>query len=316
MLAFPGPWSTIARHHTRNKAYATTRARACGRQAGSPESGGLWWQSKGMRGVHRPDSAPIEIPDDIFDVLRDAQRVCVLTGAGMSAESGVPTFRDPIDGLWEHYEPEQLVSIEGWHSDPGTVWAWHLWFATLIARCSPNAGHRALGRWHRVWQRRGEGTIEVVTQNIDDLHERGGATPISHLHGEINKFRCFECGAPASPMLSWPAEPQASIPPPRCPICGGYIWPGVTWFGEALPAKAIDAAVQSAMTCDAMIVIGTSGVVYPAAGLPKLAAGRGMPIIEINPRDTDITHDMDIVWRESAAIALPALVDGIVGDHD
>lgn len=239
-----------------------------------------------------------------------------MTGAGISAESGVPTFRDPIDGLWETYEPEQLVSVEGWESDPGVVWAWHVWFAALISRCSPNPGHRALGRWNRNWTRTEQGLIEVVTQNIDDLHTRGGLAPIAHLHGQITKFHCSECGAPASPILSWPTEPTPSMPPPKCPICGGYIRPSVTWFGEALPTKAVDAAVQSAMTCDAMLVIGTSGAVYPAAGLPKLVAGRGKPVIEINPRDTDITHHMDIVWRESAAVALPALVDGVVSDHD
>ncbi|MDO5701398.1 MAG: NAD-dependent deacylase [Bowdeniella nasicola] len=266
--------------------------------------------------MNRLSDTPTEIPDELYDMCGQARRVVVLTGAGMSAESGVPTFRDPIDGLWENFEPEQLVSVEGWRTDPGTVWAWHLWFAALISKCSPNPGHRALGRWARTWQRREAGTVEVITQNIDDLHERAGLIPISHLHGSITTFLCSQCGAKAQSVLSYPKEPSAHIMPPRCPVCGGYIRPAVTWFGEELPRKDIDAAVEAAMGCDLMLVVGTSGTVHPAAGLPRLAAGRGVPIIEINPRDTALTHDMDIVWRESAAVALPALVDGVLGDHE
>ncbi len=261
-----------------------------------------------MNTVARPPAAPLEIPEDLFELAQEAERICILTGAGMSAESGVPTFRDPIDGLWENYSPEDLVSVAGWETDPAVVWAWHLWFAALISRCRPNAGHRALGRWQRAGAKLGT-TVEIITQNIDDLHERGGAKVGAHLHGEIMELRCSECGAKAHAPLSYPGQPQARITPPRCPFCGGYIRHCVTWFGEELPRRDIDASIDAASSCDLMLVIGTSGNVYPAAGLPHLASGRGVAVVEINPRDTALSHEMDIVWRESAAIALPALVD-------
>lgn len=271
----------------------------------------------------RLQSTPTEIPEELFELINDVSHVCVLTGAGMSAESGIPTFRDPTHGLWEQYNPEDLVSVEGWAADPQLVWAWHLWFARLCASCEPNAGHIALGRWERMAKGGRAAKLDVVTQNIDDLHERGGNATVSHLHGNISKVQCYDCGletnthalAQTNPA-SFPPNDATRIPPPRCSTCGGLIRHAVTWFGEALPTRAIDAAMNSAMTCDLMIVVGTSGSVYPAAGLPRLAAGRGTPIVEINPRDTELTAQMDIVWREQAAVALPALVAVMSGkDH-
>ncbi|MDO5726399.1 MAG: NAD-dependent deacylase [Bowdeniella nasicola] len=270
----------------------------------------------------RIESTPTEIPEELFDLAPLASHVCVLTGAGMSAESGIPTFRDPTHGLWENYNPEDLVSVQGWQADPHLVWAWHLWFQRLCASCEPNAGHRALGRWARLANTSAAPKIDIVTQNIDDLHERGGSEVLAHLHGDISTLRCADCGlvtdkhalAPTNPA-SFPAEDAPRIPPPRCTTCGGYIRHSVTWFGEALPTEAIDRAMTSAMTCDLMIVIGTSGSVYPAAGLPRLAADRGVPVVEINPRDTELTASMDVVWREGAAVALPALVAVLIDHH-
>ena len=251
--------------------------------------------------------SPVILPPDIGATLASARDLFVLTGAGMSAESGVPTFRDPVDGLWERYDPNQLVSVEGWAADPDVVWAWHLWFASLVARCQPNAGHRALGQLADRWEERGR-RVRLATQNIDDLHERGGSRDVAHLHGEVARFYCETCGRDATDEVALPDAPVASAAPPACPACAGLIRPAVTWFGEALPAEAIDAAIEGAMTCDAMLVIGTSGAVYPAAGLPAMASGRGVPVIEINPHPTELSASVDHVWRESAATALPALV--------
>ena len=252
-----------------------------------------------------------DLPPDLLELARTARTVTVLSGAGISAESGVPTFRDAGTGLWSRWSPEQLATPEAWAARPDLVWAWYLWRARLVRGLAPNAGHRALVRWS------GSARVHVVTQNVDDLHERAGSEVLAHLHGSLFAFRCSECGAPCPEHLvaglhldrsaSLDDEP-APEPPPACPACGGPVRPGVVWFGEALPAGAFDRAADAVAAADLVLVVGTSGLVQPAASLPLVAAGRGTPVVEINPEDTALTPHATWAVRAGSAQALPRLV--------
>lgn len=253
--------------------------------------------------------SPTEVPARILDLARAAGRVCVLTGAGMSAESGIPTFRDVQVGLWEQFDPMELATPEAWADDPGQSWAWYAWRAGLVRRSQPNAGHVALGQW----QQRPGAELSVVTQNVDDLHERGGARVLAHVHGSLFALRCADCGAPSDAAYPQVAEPVAHLDPPECAACGGLVRPGVVWFGEALPQEEFFDAVEAAQTADVLLVVGTSGLVHPAATIPHLAGARGVPVVEINPRETGVTEAADEVWRATAAEALPALVAALDG---
>lgn len=228
----------------------------------------------------------------------------MLSGAGMSADSGVPTFRDAQTGLWARYRAEDLATPEAWQRDPAFVWAWYVWRFETVRQVRPNAGHVAVAEWSRL-----DGvSLRVVTQNIDDLHERAGSPQVEHLHGSIAAFRCDTCGAPYPGEVSLPTEPVEHLDPPSCPHCTGLIRPGVVWFGEALPQAAWAAAEQAVSEADLLLVVGTSGLVYPAAGLPAMGRGHGATVLEVNPSDTDVSDVAHHVWRETAARALPALV--------
>ncbi|MCX5043632.1 NAD-dependent deacylase [Aldersonia sp. NBC_00410] len=241
------------------------------------------------------------VPEVLRTLARSARRPVVLTGAGMSAESGVPTFRDAQTGLWERFDAASLASPDAWNTDPAVVWAWYQWRAGLVRRAQPNAGHRALAEW-------GERTdLRIVTQNVDDLHERAGSVVAAHLHGSLFEPRCSVCGTPAGPIEPL-TEPVERLDPPPCARCGGPIRPGAVWFGEPMPTGPLDVAFDCARTCDLMLVIGTSGVVHPAAGLPVLARESGATVVEINPDPTGISHAVDHVWRTTAGIGLPALL--------
>lgn len=250
----------------------------------------------------------MEVPAAIAAACRDAfaaaAPVCVLTGAGMSAESGVPTFRGGGDSLWSRFDPQRLATADAWRRDPALVWAWYRWRMHLVAQAQPHAGHlalAALGRCHG-------GTLSLVTQNVDDLHERAGSGMQAHVHGSLFALRCFDCGrAHGGPLPAY--EPgRERIAPPACVACGGGVRPGVVWFGEALPAPAWEAAVEGAGGCALMLVVGTSGLVHPAAGLPALARRRGATVVEINPEPTALSDTVDHAWRASAASALPRLL--------
>lgn len=247
---------------------------------------------------------PTEVPAPVLELARAARRVCVLSGAGMSAESGVPTFRDQQVGLWQQYDPLEIASPTAWREAPERVWAWYAWRASMVRRAEPNAGHRAIG----AWQGREGVQLDVVTQNVDDLHERGGATVLSHVHGDLFALRCADCEAPSDATYPELDEPVESLDPPTCATCGGMVRPGVVWFGEAVPREEFYASVEAAQQADLVIVVGTSGMVHPAATTPHLAGARGVPVVEINPRETEVTEAADQVWRETAARALPALV--------
>jgi NAD-dependent deacetylase len=224
---------------------------------------------------------------EIRERLRAAKRITVATGAGVSAASGVPTFRG-ADGLWRNFRPEQLATPEAFHRDPTLVWQWYDWRRGLIARCAPNAAHEVIARWSRA------PGFTLVTQNVDGLHERAGTLNLVRYHGSIWMSRCASgCGAPEWEDRRVPIDPL----PPGCPSCGGLARPGVVWFGEPIPAGAMRAAA-AATACDVFLSIGTSSVVYPAAGLVAEARSRGAFTAEINPETTGAAVD--------AALAMPA----------
>jgi NAD-dependent deacetylase len=230
--------------------------------------------------------------------LVSMRRVAVLTGAGISAESGVPTFRDAQSGLWAQFDPMQLASREGFAADPTLVWRWYMWRRELVAGAQPNAGHLALVRAAARWAR-----FEVITQNVDGLHARAGSRNVLELHGNILRSKCFAaCGA-------FFADPQQLPPgePPRCPRCGNWLRPDVVWFGEMLDPEVLTAAQQAAVECDAILVVGTSGLVDPAAGLPAAAKRAGATVVVVNPNASELDALADHLIRGPAAVVLPRL---------
>ncbi len=249
------------------------------------------------------------IPARVADLVRAAESITVFTGAGMSAESGIATFRGGDDGLWSRFDPMMLASVDGWEADPHLVWGWYAWRIGQLLDVEPNAGHRALVDLASAT------TVEVVTQNVDDLHERAGSTVVSHLHGSLLATRCSVCreryDGPVARTDLEAVDASADslrLAPPTCETCGGDVRPGVVWFGEMLPEPDWNHAVASFDHCDLVMVVGTSGIVFPAAGLPARAAARGVPIIEINPDESALSDIATHVIRATAADALPALV--------
>jgi NAD-dependent deacetylase len=228
-------------------------------------------------------------------------QLTVLSGAGISAESGVPTFRDVETGLWAKVDPYEISSTQGWHSHPDKVWAWYLWRHYLMQGVEPNNGHRAVAAWQD------HAEVHVVTQNVDNLHERAGSQRVYHLHGSLFEFRCDRCQREYAGQLPDMPEPVESVPPPMCQ-CGGLIRPNVVWFGEALPEDAWQKSVEAVSNADAVIVVGTSSIVYPAAGLPEFALANGVPVIEVNPEPTPLSGAATATVREPAATALPTLL--------
>jgi NAD-dependent deacetylase len=223
-------------------------------------------------------------PDDAIASLARriaaASRLTVLTGAGVSAASGVPTFRGP-GGLWRNFRPEALATPEAFDRDPRLVWEWYAWRRELVRKASPNRAHEVLA----VWSRRIRG-FRLVTQNVDGLHERAGTENVVRFHGSLWEVACRDrcAGAPGA----WRHEEAFPELPPRCPHCGGLLRPGVVWFGEPIPAAALEAA-EEAVDCDVCLAVGTSAVVHPAAGLLAAARARGAFTAEINPEATPAT---------------------------
>lgn len=231
------------------------------------------------------------------DRLRSARRVTVLTGAGVSAASGIPTFRG-AGGLWRQFRAEDLATASAFARDPRLVWEWYDWRRAAVARAEPNRAHHVIAGWSRRFE-----AFHLVTQNVDGLHERAGTEHVTRLHGSIWTLRCWqECGAPPWADERVPLEPL----PPRCPACGGLARPGVVWFGEALAASDLVAA-DRACSCDVFIVAGTSAVVYPAAGFAETARSRGALVAEINPERTALSDLVDLSLRGNAEIVLDAL---------
>jgi NAD-dependent deacetylase len=229
-----------------------------------------------------------------------ARSLTVLTGAGVSAESGIPTFRDAMTGLWAKFRPEELATPEAFLRNPRMVWEWYAWRRERLAGVSPNAGHRALAAIEAECTMRGA-EFTLVTQNVDGLHHAAGSRNVHELHGNIRRVKCFERGHPAS---AWPTgEPV----PPRCPECGSPLRPDVVWFGEMLPERELEQAFAAARRCDVFLSVGTSGLVEPAASLPLLALEAGATVIEINPDPTPLTRRAAIVLAAAAGAMLPRL---------
>lgn len=231
--------------------------------------------------------------------LRAAAAVAVLTGAGMSAESGVPTFRG-TDGLWRTFRPEQLATPEAFARDPILVWEWYRWRRTRIAGASPNPGHLALARLERRLP-----AFTVVTQNVDGLHERAGSRRLIELHGNIWRDRCT--ANPRHVFLRAPGVPDAAAGDVPVCACGARLRPDVVWFGEALDPHHLDAALEAARQADLLLVVGTSAIVYPAAALPAVTRQAGGSIVEINPEETALSTRADVVLRGASGVVLPAL---------
>jgi NAD-dependent deacetylase len=236
------------------------------------------------------------IPERALERLRSAKRVLALTGAGISAESGVPTFRDAQTGLWAKYRAEELATPEAFEKNPRLVWEWYSWRRELVGKAEPNAGHHALVTLEQRYD-----DFTLVTQNVDGLHERAGSRNVVELHGNIARTLCF-----AERTLVATYTDDGSVPP-RCPRCGAPLRPGVVWFGEALPAEALASAHQVAQSCDVALSIGTSSLVEPAASLPLLAKARGAYLIEINPTATPLTPHANLVLAGPAGQILPEL---------
>ena len=231
------------------------------------------------------------------DWIRAARRLVVLTGAGMSAESGVPTFRDAQTGLWSKFRPEDLATEQAFRAKPATVWDWYAMRRDMVARVEPNAGHLTLARFAA----RHPGRLTLVTQNVDGLHQRAGSPDVLALHGNIAEDKWLD-----APRDCCNIDTAAAGSPPYCDRCGNMLRPAVVWFGEMLPARVLEAAERAARACDLMLVVGTSGAVYPAAGLARMAGGR---VVILNPHPSELDDAADLVLRGTAAAMLPLLLD-------
>ena len=231
--------------------------------------------------------------------LDAARAITIITGAGVSAPSGLPTFRGE-HGLWKNHSPEELAPPDAFAADPELVWEWYNWRRTLVATCQPNEAHHVLARWSNT-----NASTTIITQNVDGLHERAGTASVLRFHGSIWELRCWQhC---ATSETSWWDETVPLDPcPPRCPHCNGIARPGVVWFGENIPADVLAASLQ-ATHCDVFLTIGTSAVVHPAASLVHQAKQHGAFTVEINLEPTPASGDVDVSHQGSADQILLAI---------
>ena len=225
----------------------------------------------------------------------------VLTGAGVSAESGIPTFRSGPAAIWKNYSLEDLATPEGFRRNPTLVWEWYVWRRQLVRQAQPNPAHEALAELERLVE-----AFLLATQNVDGLHQRAGSRNVVELHGNILRNDCTRC--------DWTGPVDEELLPPHCPRCGSLVRPGVVWFGEPLPAEPLRRAQGAALECDVCLVVGTSAVVEPAASLPRMAKMRGALLIEVNPEPTPLTPRADVVLAEPASTALPRLLAAVQRD--
>jgi NAD-dependent deacetylase len=243
--------------------------------------------------------------------LDTAHCVVAFTGAGVSAESGVPTFRG-TDGIWKKFKPEDLANVDAFMRNPELVWEWYAHRKRIMASIEPNAGHRALVEMEQLFE-----SVSIVTQNIDNLHRRAGSTRVFELHGNIERNYCIKCGARYTneDVLNRSGVPvcnQLRTSGAARGLCGGLIRPDVVWFGEMLPEEEWDGAVKAAESSDVFLCIGTSGVVYPAASIPQMAKKEGAFLVEINPEPTPITDITDEFLQGPSGVILPALCEQLI----
>lgn len=242
------------------------------------------------------------IPSEVVTRLRAAERVAVLTGAGVSAESGIPTFRQAQTGLWARYDPTELATPQAFLRNPRLVWDWYAYRRQIVNEARPNPAHYALVDLEQHYP-----DFSLITQNIDGLHWRAGSRDIFELHGNIERTRCFECGTYAK---GWDDEGEI---PPRCGHCGGLLRPDVVWFGEGLPERELHMAYTAAERAQVFLSIGTSAIVQPAASLPLIAKRAGAYVVEINPEETALSIMADCWLQYKAGELLPTLVQQVIG---
>jgi NAD-dependent deacetylase len=241
-------------------------------------------------------------PSDLITLLHRTSKLAALTGAGVSQESGLRTFRDVQVGLWAQYKPEELASPEAFARDPKLIWDWYAWRREAVKGVRPNPGHYALVEFEkRIPQ------FTLVTQNVDGLHRMAGSQNVLELHGNIQRVRCSECFMIAD---TWGDDTEAV---PQCETCGALLRPDVVWFGEALPHDQFEAAVEAARKCDVFFSIGTSGLVQPAASLAFAAHNRGATVVEINAESTPLTLKADFFFQGKSGEILPELVKAVWG---
>ncbi len=240
----------------------------------------------------------MEIPLQLLERLTEAQKVVVLTGAGVSAESGIKTFRDP-DGLWSKFNPSELASAEGFMSNPELVWSWYQHRREIIYSTKPNPGHYAIAEMEKLFPNFG-----LITQNVDRLHQTAGSTIVYELHGNIIDNHCMNCKKPYKKEID-----LESKQPPICPECGGKIRPSVVWFGEMLPYDTLMKSQDEAASCDVFFSVGTSAEVYPAADLPIIALRNGALLVEVNPNETVLSRVAHIRLKAPSGEALPILIE-------
>jgi len=241
-------------------------------------------------------------PESLIDRLKGARRFVVLTGAGVSAESGVPTFRDAQTGHWARFRPEDLATPDAFRRDPRLVWEWYAMRRAKVADVHPNPAHIALAAM--------EGRVAeflLATQNVDGLHQRAGSRNICELHGNITRTKCFDENRLVEKWI------ETGEVPPRCPRCGGYLRPDVVWFTESLPVGAFERSLEASQKCDVFLSVGTSALVYPAASLPHEALQRQALVVEINPQPTPLTERAAFSLQGAAGVVLPALVKAVWG---
>jgi NAD-dependent deacetylase len=250
------------------------------------------------------------VDEKLIAAARRATRVTVLTGAGVSAESGIPTFRDKQTGLWEKFDVMDLATPEAFERDPSLVWGWYEWRRAIVKKARPNPAHRALAALEEHVPQ-----LTLVTQNVDDLHERAGSQGTIHLHGSLEQPRCVRCETPYAHPEGIPDASRGGgrVDPPRCVACGGHVRPGVVWFGEPLPELEWLAAVTAASTCEIFLSIGTSSLVQPAASLIEHARGAGALTVQVNLNPTDCDMLFDVAIQGAAGEELPRLFRSIWG---
>ncbi len=246
------------------------------------------------------ETVAANLPGELAQELARADRWVVMTGSGISAESGVPTFRDAQTGLWAKYDAEELATPDAFTNNPTLVWDWYVWRRELIQRARPNAGHAALATLAEL-----KPELALITQNVDGLHQRAGNRDVVEFHGNIERDKCFSCNRIAT------ESSDTSERPPRCGACSGPLRPDVVWFGEAIPTAAMEAAFRAVDGCEVFLSIGTSALVYPAAGLADAAASRGAIVVEINTNPTPLTASANYPLQGLATFWLPAIAASV-----